>query len=196
LSRSSLRVFDHPRVLPRFFTEAELDRLLGVLPVGDRPLAVRDRAILELLVATGLRASELCSLQVGDLRDQVVFVRCGKGGRQRYIPVSRRAWAAVQALIRPGAGPGEALFRSAFGRVLTRRALHKIVAGYVEAAGLSGSTHTTRHAFATRALNRGLNLRTVQALLGHASITTTALYLGTAVDALKADYARAFEPAG
>lgn len=191
MSRSSLRVFDHPRILPRFFTEAELDRLLSVLPRGDRPLEVRDRAILELLVATGLRASELCSLQVGDLRDQVVFVRCGKGGRQRYVPISSRAWAAVLAHVPPGARAGDAVFSSAFGRVLTRRALHKIVAGYIHAAGLDGSTHTTRHGFATKALNRGMNLRTVQALLGHASITTTALYLGTAVEALKADYAKA-----
>lgn len=195
MSKRSVRVFAHPQVLPRFFSEAEVARLRAVLPTGDHQVEVRDRAILEVLLASGLRASELLSLQVGDLRDGLLFVRCGKGGRQRFVPVTGEAWALLQRLVPPGAKPGDALFVNAWGGCLSRRGLHRIVRGYLRAAGLRGSTHTTRHTTATRLLDRGLNLRQVQAILGHADISTTAVYCGVALGALRRDYEAAMAAA-
>lgn len=188
MSKRSVQVFAHPLVLPRFFSEAEIARLRAVLPSGSEPVEVRDRAIVEVLLATGLRASELLTLQVGDLRDGLLFVRCGKGGRQRFVPITPEAWALLQRLIPAGARPGDALFVNAWGECLSRRGLHRILRGYLRAAGLKGSTHTTRHTTATRLLDRGLNLRQVQAVLGHAHLSTTAIYCGVALGALRRDY--------
>lgn len=189
MSKHSHRVFAHPRVLPKFFDDTQLTRLLAAVPEGDHPILVRDRAILELLVATGLRASELCALQVGDVGEAYLFVRCGKGGRQRYVPMARRAWDAVSRLVPRGAAPGDALFVNAIdGQCLTRRGLHKIVKHYLRAAGLKGSTHTIRHAAATHWLNRGMNIRAVQVMLGHSSLATTSVYLSLALDGLVRDF--------
>jgi integrase/recombinase XerD len=152
----------------------------------------RDRAIIGLLCATGVRASELCGLRVRDVRSTLVFVRRAKFGAQRWVPLSARAWAAVQAYLElHPAGPDEALFRSLRGQALGRRDLHKIVTGYSRELDLRGpGVHVLRHSFATRALNRGVSLRSVQVMLGHRQLETTAVYLGVATDALVAEYQR------
>lgn len=131
-------------ILPRFFSEAELARLLeSRYPPG--PRGRRDRAILELMAATGLRASEVLALRWGEVTRETVFVRLGKGGKQRYVPLSKRAWEAVEAVRPAGVRRQEAVFRNAWGQPLSRRGLARIVKGYILAAGLQGSCHTLRH---------------------------------------------------
>ena len=178
------------KTLPKFFSDVELDNLLQArYPAGYR--GRRDRALLEVLVATGLRASELLALRWADVSPDRVFVSRGKGGRQRYVPLTPSAWDALRA-IRPAVpGPLDPVFLNAWGDPLSRRGLGKIVKGYIRAAGLRGSCHTLRHSLATRLLNRGLNLRSVQAILGHAWITTTQVYTHCATDALVDQYQRA-----
>src|SRR5690606_32510912 len=134
--------------LPKFFPEADVQRLLS-LP----HLRGRDRAILEVLLATGLRASELLALDAGDLRDDCLFVRRGKGGKARTVPLSQRARRSLDGLLAKAAGSGAPVFVSCHGSRLSRRGLYRIVVGYLRAAGISGSLHSTRHAAATRWLN-------------------------------------------
>jgi len=178
------------KTLPKFFSDVELDDLLDSrYPAGFR--GRRDRALLEVLVATGLRASELLALCWGDVGPDKVFVRHGKGGRQRYVPLTDRAWAALRAVRPTGPGRADPVFLNAWGDPLSRRGLHKIVKGYLRAAGLRGSCHTLRHSLATRLLNRGMNLRSVQAILGHAWVTTTQVHTHLATDALVDQYRRA-----
>jgi integrase/recombinase XerD len=179
------------RVLPKFYSEPQM-RALACAPDPLTLKGLRDRALIGLLCATGLRASEACGLRVRDVRPTLVFVRRGKFGAQRWVPLSARAWAAVQAYLElHPTGPDEPLFRSVRGHALGRRDIHKIVTGYSRALGLRGpGVHTLRHSFATRAVNHGVNLVAVKAMLGHAQLSTTAVYVGTATDALVREYQR------
>lgn len=160
-------------------------------PDPEHELALRDRAILELFYAAGLRASELCGLDVADLNTRAGFVRClGKGRKERVVPVGRPACDALEAYIehlRPALasrGPGwklrapQPLFVSRAGRRMERTALWRIVRREAKRLGIKGrvSPHTLRHSFATHLLEGGADLRTVQELLGHASIATTEIY--------------------
>lgn len=152
---------------------------------------LRDRAVLAILCACGLRASELCGLRVRDVTATLVFVRRGKFGHQRYVPVSPAAFRAVRAYLAAyPATSDELLFRTGPARPLTRRRLHKIVDRYALALKLPRGVHTLRHSAATRWLNRGVNLQFVRAMLGHERLATTALYVGVATDALVSEYLR------
>ena len=171
-----------PRTLPATLTAAQVERLLAA-PSGDDALALRDRAMLELLYAAGLRISELVSLDVDDVDPVEATVRCtGKRDKQRIVPVGEPALAAVEAWRvrgRPSLGPqGPALLLNARGRRLTRQGGWQIVTRHAEAVGLSDevSPHTLRHSFATHLLDGGADIRVVQELLGHASVTTTQIY--------------------
>lgn len=178
------------KVLPKFFSEADLENLLS-LPFPATPAGHRDRALLEVLAATGLRASELLALRWGDVKPDRVFVRHGKGDRQRYVPLASRAWAALRA-IRPDKVRGsDPVFLNAWGDPLSRRGLGLLVKRFIRAAGLRGSPHTLRHSLATRLLNRGMNLRSVQAVLGHVFLSTTQVYTHCATDALVSQYRQA-----
>lgn len=178
------------KVLPKFFSEAELDSLLSSrFPAG--PAGQRDRALLEVLAATGLRASELLALRWGDVTPDHVFVRRGKGGSQRYVPLASRAWSALRAIKPSEAKKPDPVFLNAWGAPLSRRGLGLLVKRYIRAAGLRGSPHTLRHSLATRLLNRGMNLRSVQAVLGHAFITTTQVYTHCATAILVDQYRQA-----
>lgn len=178
------------RSLPKVFDESEVSRLLA-LAFPPTPVGLRDRALLEVLLATGLRASEVLDLRYGDVRSDRVFVRCGKGGRQRWVPLAGRAWQALSGVIPARPRASEPVFRNAWGAPLSRRGLFEIVRSHLRAVRLRGNLHKFRHTFATRLLNRGVNLRSVQVMLGHADITTTSVYLHTAVDGLCAEYQRA-----
>lgn len=178
------------KVLPKFFTETDLDNLLS-LSFPATPMGHRDRALLEVLVATGLRASELLALRWDDVDPDKVFVRRGKGGRQRYVPLASRAWAALRAIKPAGARGSDSVFLNAWGAPLSRRGLGLLVKRSIRAAGLRGSPHTLRHSLATRLLNRGMNLRSVQTVLGHAFITTTQVYTHCATNVLVAQYRQA-----
>jgi integrase/recombinase XerD len=172
------------RRLPNVLTEEEVDRLLSC-PGGSNQLALRDRAILELMYATGLRASEVVSLKVSDVHLDLGYVRCiGKGAKERIVPLGSKA---VEALDRYIVGPrsslvartgDRSLFVNSRGLGMSRQGLWKLVKARVRSAGISRKVtpHTLRHSFATHLLTHGADLRSVQEMLGHADISTTQIY--------------------
>jgi len=179
-----------PRTLPRPLSEAEVARLLDA-PEGDSPIARRDRAILEVLYATGARVSELVGLDVDAVDLDAPVVRLlGKGGRERLAPLGRPARRALEAwldadgrgALRPSRwarrGDDMAVFLNVRGRRITRQGVWEVVGGYGRKVGLDGrlSPHVLRHSAATHLLDHGADIRVVQELLGHASIATTQRY--------------------
>jgi integrase/recombinase XerD len=187
-----------PSRLPRTLTVDDVDQLLAGC-IGDGPVALRDRALLELLYSTGARISEAIGLDLVDLDagHRTVLLR-GKGGKDRIVPVGRPALAAVEAYrvrARPGfAAKGRgtpALLLNARGARLSRQSAWHVLRGAAEAAGLTAdvSPHTLRHCFATHLLAGGADVRVVQELLGHASVTTTQIYTHVTVDTLREVYA-------
>jgi integrase/recombinase XerD len=195
-----------PRRLPKALTIAQVDTLLdaaGPTPGSDdasaaEPAAVRDRALLELLYATGARVSEIVQLDVDDMaHGDLIRVR-GKGSKERVVPVGSYARAAVEAYltrVRPAlAAKGRAsprLFLGVRGAPLSRQSAWLIIQAAAERAGLTAhvSPHTLRHSFATHLLQGGADVRVVQELLGHASVATTQIYTHVTVDALRDVYA-------
>jgi integrase/recombinase XerD len=170
------------RSLPETLSESEVERLLGA-PDLARPAGVRDKAMLELLYATGLRASELVNLRLSQLRFEVGFLLAfGKGGKERVVPVGENAELWVRRYlseVRPrwAKGRHEVVFVSRRGSGLTRQGLWKILKAHGSAAGLVGlHPHRLRHGFATHLLEHGADLRAVQSMLGHAEISTTQIY--------------------
>jgi integrase/recombinase XerD len=170
------------RHLPRVLSEDQVEALLSA-PDVSKPLGLRDRAMVELLYASGLRVSELIGLSLSQLRLDVGFVLVfGKGSRERMVPVGESAeeWVGRYLVeVRPAlaAGRHEAVFVNRFGRPLSRQGFWKILRGYGSALGLQGlSPHVLRHSFATHLLEHGADLRSVQAMLGHADISTTQIY--------------------
>ena len=177
-----------PRVgksLPKAISYNQAMLLLEQPAKSSTPEAKRDKAILELLYASGMRVSELVSLNLVDINVDDGDVRCfGKGHKERIIPIAYRAAATVKKYLqeaRPHLAHDDterALFLNARGERLTRQGLWQILKGYAKSAGLNkGITpHTLRHSFATHMLNGGADLRSVQELLGHANISTTQVY--------------------
>jgi integrase/recombinase XerD len=175
-----------PRSLPHVLTKWQVEKLLKA-PDPDHPEGVRDRAMLELLYASGLRVSELVSLTPPDLELDEGMVRClGKGRKERLVPVGDTAvrWLrlyldeARPALLRGASDPAKTLFLSHTGHELSRTTFWKIIRGYANRAGIVGkvSPHTLRHSFATHLLAGGADLRAIQEMLGHADIGTTQIY--------------------
>ncbi|OPG11505.1 site-specific tyrosine recombinase XerD [Microbispora sp. GKU 823] len=196
------------RRLPKAITVAEVERLIAACGPEDSPLALRNRALLEVLYGTGARISEAVGLAVDDVptgpvhdeepdQDQVRLR--GKGGRARIVPLGRFARQALDAYLvraRPrlaAHGRGTpALFLNARGGRLTRQGAWEVLQAAAERAGLSGvSPHMLRHSFATHLLDGGADVRVVQELLGHASVTTTQVYTLVTVDKLREVYAAA-----
>lgn len=172
------------KTLPKYLTKEEIDSLISAAS-GDRRTALRDRAMIELLYASGLRVSELCQLRISDVDLELGLVRvCGKGGRERVVPVGRSAQAAISEYLvngRPAllkGRPSPYLFVTARGDRLTRQGFWKSLAAYGRKAGLRQrlSPHVLRHSFATHLLEGGADLRSVQAMLGHVDISTTQIY--------------------
>jgi integrase/recombinase XerD len=171
--------------LPKPISIAQVHRLLEQPTKQSAPEAKRDRAMLELLYATGMRVSELVSLNLADLDTEGGFVRCfGKGHKERLIPIYERAVRAVKEYLteaRPHLthdSEEKALFLNRRGERLTRQGLWQILKGYAKSAelGVEITPHTLRHSFATHMLSGGADLRSVQELLGHANISTTQVY--------------------
>ena len=193
-----LRNARQPQRLPKTLSEAQVEALLAAPDVA-MPLGLRDRAMLELLYASGLRVSELVTLntvQVG-LAEGALRVT-GKGSKERIVPFGEEAhgWitrylAEARSAILAGQASG-ALFVTARGGAMTRQMLWKLVKRHALAAGIAVplSPHTLRHAFATHLLNHGADLRAVQMLLGHADISTTTIYTHVARERLRALHAR------
>jgi integrase/recombinase XerD len=182
--------------LPQVLSRAEVKRLLEA-PRGTEPRSLRDRALLELMYACGLRASEAIGLDVADvdLEDGVLRAE-GKGSKERLVPVGREAVSAVRVYLergRPrlvGDRAETRLFVNSRGTGLTRQGLYKIVQRHAASAGLAGrmSPHTLRHTFATHLLAGGCDLRSVQEMLGHADIATTQIYTHLSAERLKGAY--------
>jgi integrase/recombinase XerD len=181
---SLLRTPRVPRSLPNVLSGDEVERLLQA-PDISKPRGLRDRAMLELLYATGLRVSELLSLSLTALDPTVGFVRClGKGAKERVVPVGSSALTWLSEYLtrgRPSLATGRhtsLLFLGRGDRRLTRQAFWKSVRSYAGRAGISKriTPHTLRHSFATHLLEHGADLRSVQMMLGHADISTTQIY--------------------
>src|SRR3954466_5736415 len=193
---AALRAPKKSQRLPHVLSRDEVARLLST-PRGPEPHALRDRAILELMYACGLRASEATGLELRDIDLEAGLLRAsGKGSKERIVPVGGGGIAAVRLWLergRPklvGLAPEPHLFVNHRGAGLTRQGLYKIVQRHARAAGLDGkmSPHTLRHTFATHLLAGGCDLRALQEMLGHADIATTQIYTHLSADRLKDVY--------
>lgn len=194
-----------PKALPE---EVIIDLLDGIS--GDDPLSLRDRAVLELLYGTGARVSEITALDLDDLAfDDGLLRVTGKGDKERLVPVGRSAQTAIARWCNPGARDAlvdrsmrrddhSALFVNQRGRRLSRQGVHLLVASRAQRAGISTpvSPHVLRHSCATHMLAHGADVRVVQELLGHASVSTTQLYTKVNRDLLHAAYRSAHPRAG
>lgn len=177
--------------IPSFLSEEEVMKMLDFSP-QEKELDIRNKAILELLYATGIRASELVNLDLSmfDMKSKLLRVY-GKGKKERILPVAKAAFEALNTYISKSRGYTEgALFLSKSRKRLTQRDLQRIVKkAIVKVATLNQmSPHTMRHTFATHLLNRGANLRAVQELLGHESLSTTQIYTHVSIEKLKEEY--------
>ncbi len=188
-------ILDSPKIwqrLPNVCSKKQVIDLLNA-PSSDQPFYLRDRAILEILYATGIRASELAGLKLSDLNIDIGYLRCvGKGSKERIIPIGKTAIAATIDYLdglrpklagpasRPYGGPESAdfLFLSRTGRPLSRIEIWRLVKKYALRAGMPRNltVHTLRHCFATHLLTGGADLRSVQEMLGHVDIATTQIY--------------------
>jgi integrase/recombinase XerD len=184
------------RKLPRVLTYAEVKRLLESVSESD-PIALRDRALLEVMYGCGLRASEAVGLDVNEVDLRRGFVRPhGKGNKERIVPLGREAAAAVTRYLRSGrpeligSRAESRLFVNFRGGPLTRQGLYKIIRRHAKKVGLEGkmSPHTLRHSFATHLLSGGCDLRSVQEMLGHADVATTQLYTHLSGERIKEVY--------
>ena len=184
--------------LPKAIPLAQVEALLAATGAGDTPASLRDRAILEVLYGVGARVSEVVTLDVDDLDREVEVIRLrGKGDKERLVPLGSYAAAALDAYrtrARPAlaaAGRGTpALFLNQRGGRLTRQGVWGVLKGAAERAGLGAaiSPHTLRHSFATHLLEGGADVRIVQELLGHASVTTTQIYTKVSIAQLREVY--------
>jgi len=205
--RDPTRDLDTPKLwqrLPKFLSEDEIDTLFDQAcpPGASSAKKLRDRAILELLYATGMRVSELINLRLTDLQIEVGVVRCtGKGSKERMIPVGRSALSAIESYLHGGRShllKGDSpdyLFLNFRGWPMSRVGLWKILANCGRQAGIRVrlSPHLLRHTFATHLLERGADLRTVQTLLGHSDISTTQVYTHVLQERLQQVY-RSYHP--
>jgi integrase/recombinase XerC len=197
-----MRTPKQPKLLPRVLTKDDADALMA-FPAGQTIGSLRDRALLETLYSTGARVSELVGLDIADVRESEGLVRLqGKGRKERIVPIGEVALDAIRRyrfhLPVPSSGvPPHAVFCNRRGGRLTSRSVARIVARYSSRlAGGAVSPHTLRHSFATHLLDEGADLRSIQEMLGHASLSTTQRYTHVATDQLLAVYDRAHPRAG
>ncbi len=192
--------FETPKIwqlIPEVLTVEEIDGLLAQ-PKTDDFIGSRDKAVLELLYATGMRVSELCSLRITDLSDTFVKVK-GKGKKERVIPVGKKAIEAVDSFLLNFRGPvteeNAPLFISPRGKPIDRVTVYNRVKAYARSAGIvkSISPHTLRHSFATHLLENGADLRLIQDMLGHEDIGTTDRYTHVTGNRIKAAF-NSFHP--
>ncbi|HZW86607.1 MAG TPA: site-specific tyrosine recombinase XerD [Gallionella sp.] len=182
-----------PRNLPKTLTEADVELLLNTPNIAT-PLGSRDRAMFEVLYATGLRVSELVALRITQISMDMGLVRVmGKGGKERLVPLGEESLDRLQQYLAQGRSEllngkmSDAAFVTARGKNMTRQMFWYLVKKYARQGGLNKpiSPHTLRHAFATHLLNHGADIRVVQLLLGHADISTTQIYTHVARERLK-----------
>lgn len=162
---------------PKIPTREEIDRLL-LIPSENTESGVRDRAIMELLYSSGLRAAEICNLELQDITDTKVLIECGKRSKPRSIPITQSAHIAIQSYIDRYRGKDRGyLFLTLGNKKLTRQFLNKTIKMHAKKAGIHEiTTHTLRHTCATHLLDEGADLRLIQEILGHSSIASTQRY--------------------
>ena len=190
-------VLDSPKLwkhLPETLSLSEIEEIIQK-PNTRNWLGLRDKAVLELMYATGLRVSELVNLTIDNVNLEVGFLRCiGKGSKERIVPVGRKAQSAIQKYLsksrvrlKKPQSPN-ALFLSRLGKKISRQSFWKMIKKYAILAGIKKdiTPHTLRHSFATHLLEHGADLRVVQEMLGHADIATTQIYTHINKDRLKA----------
>lgn len=202
---TAIRTPKQGKRLPRAITIEQIEKLLVTPPDGD-VLGMRDRAMLETLYSTGIRVSELVDLNVDDLDDTGEALRVrGKGKRERIVPLGSHALAAIRkfmgmvrsdtrfGMLWAGGGAGKPLFMNKHGGRLSSRSVRRKLDKYLKAAGMDPkiSPHTLRHSFATHLLENGADLRSVQELLGHQSLSTTQVYTHLTTQRLKTAYDQA-----
>lgn len=203
LSVNVAETMESPKVwkmLPNVLTPKEIDRLLAA-PDLKKPTGIRNRAILELFYASGMRVSELAGLQISDLHFDEHFLRCiGKGRKERVVPVGKEALERVKQYlaIRPQFSPGpqeQTLFLSSRHQPMSRKTIWDMIKKCAVAAGITKTIypHTLRHSFASHLLANGAPLRIIQEMLGHADIATTQIYTHVDPDRLKGVH-RQFHP--
>jgi|SRR5690554_2091533 len=190
-----------PKRLPNILTVAEVNKLLSQ-PDANSASGKRDKAMLELLYATGIRVSELVDLNYSDVNLEMGFLRClGKGSKERIVPMGATAMECVDTYFKLGRpklvrdNQELAVFVNTHGRRLTRQGFWKILKKYVRQAGFTQdiTPHTLRHSFATHLLENGADLRSVQEMLGHSDITTTQIYTQVTANHLR-DVYQQFRP--
>ncbi|MGD7007909.1 site-specific tyrosine recombinase XerD [Metabacillus sp. 84] len=190
------------RTLPKVLSLPEVEKLMDT-PLMNSPYGYRDRAMLELLYATGIRVSEMTELNLADVHLEMGFIRCfGKGSKERIVPIGRTASSAIREYLEKGrvklAGRKEtsdALFLNHHGKRITRQGFWKNLKKIALEAGIQKelTPHTLRHSFATHLLENGADLRAVQEMLGHADISTTQIYTHVTKTRLK-DVYQQFHP--
>ena len=196
LATDPTALLESPRALPPLpglLSQAEVEQLL-LVPLGEGALALRDRAMLEILYATGMRVSELVGLRRGDLKLDIGCLNAfGKGGKQRLIPLGEMALETLHDYLQKGRpqlvkdGRSEAVFLNRRGAGMSRQGFWKNLKRFALLAGISREVypHLLRHSFATHLLENGADLRTVQTMLGHADISTTQIYTHVMQERLK-----------
>lgn len=206
LDRNAAEVMDSPkvwRVLPEVLSPSEVERMLE-LPVGDDRISIRDKALLELFYATGLRVSEIAGLKLEDMHFDSGCVHCmGKGSKMRVVPFGDKARECLNRYIsdaRPAfvkEGTGRELFLTYRGKSFSRKGLWFLIKSYAKRAGIrkNVSPHTLRHSFASHLLANGAPLRVIQEMLGHVDIATTQVYTHIDQGRLRSIHSR-FHPRG
>ncbi len=184
--------------IPKFLSLDEINRMLAA-PDLNKPTGLRDRAMIELLYATGLRVSELCGVESDDLEPDLGIIRItGKGNKQRLVPVGREALTAIKRYVEGGRGrilksrTSRFLFVTSRGGKLNRKSFWKLLIQHGKTAGIfHGLTpHVIRHSFATHLVERGADLRSVQTMLGHVDIATTQIYTHVVRSRLREEFDR------
>ena len=209
LKKNVAEIIESPRMwktLPNVMSEKEVAALLASVN-GNDPNSIRDKAILELMYATGLRISEVVNLKIDNVNMGIGFLKCvGKGGKERIDPIGRKALSAVNKYLtksRPeialssGKLPPAELFITRFGRKFTRQGMWKLIKEYTRLVGVRKNItpHTLRHSFASHMIAHGANLRAVQEMLGHVDISTTQIYIHVDKARLKSIHKK-FHPRG
>src|SRR3989338_323141 len=195
---SDIKLPKKAKRLPKALSISETIKLISA-PREKNYIALRNAALLELLYASGMRASETVGLNTSDINFEVAFVKClGKGSKERIVPINKITLKAIKEYLdksRPELPQHdkEALFLDKNGKRLTRQGLWLVIKKYVKMTGVKEKTspHTLRHSFATHLLEKGADLRSVQEMLGHADISTTQIYTSVSRERLKRMYNKA-----
>ena len=184
--------------LPGILTVKEVDLLLAQ-PKGNTAKGIRDKAMLELLYATGIRVSELIGLKVNDINLKLGYLNCSSGGRERVIPFGTTAKQAVENYMAKsraqllGEGKSDFLFLNCSGKSMSRQGFWKVLKGYAASAGIHQdiTPHTLRHSFAAHLVQNGADLKSVQEMMGHSDISTTQIYMNMNIHKIRDVYMKA-----